>query len=203
MVEAQATLQPFETNSHQDVLTSAEVRRIVDACSSQASSGLRNRALIMAFYRAGLRVNEALKLEPDDVDPAERELIVRRDARVRRVALDYGSFRVIERWLERRLDLGIRVDAPLFCTLMGKPLASSYLRGLLHRLAEKAGVEKRVSAEVLRRSLAVELVEEGFSIVAIQAQLGHSAAAVTSRYLARLEQHGEVGDLRHRREWLP
>lgn len=203
VAHAHASVHDFEVDPRREILTPAEVRQLLDACSSRASSGLRNRALIVVFYRAGLRVNEALRLMPDDIDARARELIVRRDTQSRRVPLDLGSFRVIERWLERRRMLGIEDDAPVFCTLSGKPVASSYLRGLMHRLAEKAGVEKRVSAEVLRRSLAIELVEEGFSIVAIQAQLGHSAAAVTSRYLARLERHDEREGLRHRSEWLP
>ena len=183
------------------VLSPDEVARLVGACSRRASSGLRNQALIATLYRAGLRVGEALQIEPGDVDQRERMIVSSRGDRTRRVGLDAGSFRIIECWIERRGELGICTPAPLFCTLAGGPLASSYLRGMLHRLARKAGIEKPVSAEVLRRSLALELVEEGFSIAAIQAHLGHSTAAVTSRYLARMGPASALGDLRGRPDW--
>jgi site-specific recombinase XerD len=73
---------------------------------------------------------------------------------------------------------------------------------MLHRLAARADVDKPVSAEALRRSLALELVEEGFPLDTIQAQLGHSAAAVTSRYLVRLAESRGAADLRRRADWL-
>jgi site-specific recombinase XerD len=186
-----------------EILTPDEVRALIGACSRQASSGLRNRALITILYRGGLRVCEALELELDELDPQGRTILSTHGNRTRRIGLDAGSFRVIERWVDRRAELEISPAAPLFCTLAGNPMSSSYLRGLLHRLAEKAKVDKRVSAEVLRRSLALELMEEGYSIVAIQSQLGHSAASVTSRYLARLGNGKPVDDLRQRGEWLP
>jgi integrase/recombinase XerC len=184
-------------------LTSDEVAKLTRACSSRSSSGLRNRALIATLYRAGLRVGEALKLGPNDVDPRGRTILRDRTHPSRPLVLDAGSFRLIETWMERRDTLGLSASAPLFCTLKGKPLASSYLRGLLGRLATKAGIDKPVSAEVLRRSLALELVEEGFPLTAIQAQLGHSTAAVTSRYLARLGTAGDPGEVPRRADWRP
>jgi site-specific recombinase XerD len=197
------TVSNREPSSHDAVLSAAEVARLIGACSGQASSGLRNRAIIAVLYRAGLRVCEALELEASDVDAGERLLFVHHGERSRRVSLDSGAFRIIERWVERRSEIDLPESAPLFCTLSGTPLASSYLRALLHRLATKAGIDKHVSAEVLRRSLAFELSQEGFSVVDIQAQFGHSTAAVTSRYLARLESGDVPRALRRRQEWRP
>ena len=44
-----------------EVLTPDEVRALVKACSNGAPTGVRNRALLVLLYRAGLRVSEALK----------------------------------------------------------------------------------------------------------------------------------------------
>jgi integrase/recombinase XerC len=189
--------------SSAEVLGSEEVGRLIAACSRCASSGLRNRALIAILYRGGLRVCEALELAPGSVDVEARVVSVERASRSRKIGLDAGAFRILERWIERRSEIGIGEYSPLFCTLAGTPLASSYLRGLLHRLATSAMIDKRVSAEVLRRSLAMELAEEGFSISAIQMQLGHSSIAVTSRYLGRIEYGDAVSAVQHRRPWTP
>lgn len=185
-----------------DVLTSEEVRRVVEACSHRSATGIRNRALIVVLYRGGLRLGEALRLTEADVDAERRDLLVERSGARRRIPLDPGSFRMVERWVERRRRLDEGLDAPLFCTLAGRALAPSYVRGMLHRVAGRAGIEKPVSAEALRRSLALELVEEGFPLDTIQAQLGHSAAAVTSRYLVRLAESRGAADLRRRSNWL-
>ncbi len=47
-----------------EVLTADEVRGLIEACSSRAPTGIRNRALIVAMYRGGLRVGETLALRP-------------------------------------------------------------------------------------------------------------------------------------------
>ncbi len=45
-------------------LTPDEVRALIQACSGRAPIGIRNRALIVALYRGGLRISEALALKP-------------------------------------------------------------------------------------------------------------------------------------------
>jgi integrase/recombinase XerC len=186
-----------------ELLTPDDVRGLIRACSNTSSTGLRNRALITTLYRAGFRVCQALELRLDDVDLQARTIASPRGGRGHSIALDAGSFRVIERWIDRRGEAGIPPEAPLFCTLAARPLSSSYLRGLFGRLASKTGIDKPVSAEALRRSLALELVKEGYTILDIQSQLGHSAASVTGRYLARLANESGGPDLRRRADWRP
>jgi site-specific recombinase XerD len=82
----------------------------------------------------------------------------------------------------------------LFCTLQGEALCPSYVRALLPRLAEKAGLRKRVSAEVLRRTLAAELAQEGYPLRVIQAQLGHVHGTTTERYLGRVLRAADSED---------
>ena len=51
-----------------EVLSPAEVRSLINACSNRAPKGIRNRALIAVLYRCGLRIGEALALMPKDLD---------------------------------------------------------------------------------------------------------------------------------------
>ena len=51
-------------------LTPDEVRALIRACSKRAVTGIRNRALIVVLYRAGLRISEALAVMPKDLDAA-------------------------------------------------------------------------------------------------------------------------------------
>ena len=71
-------------------------------------------------------------------------------------------------------------------------MASAYVRGLMPRLARRVGIEKRVHPHGLRHTHAAELAFEGVPMNAIQAQLGHSSLATTSRYLAA-HRPGRVG----------
>jgi integrase len=86
------------------VLTDAEVRALLDACGRYTPVALRNRALITLMYRAGLRVSEALALQPKDVDLTNG--IVRvlhgKGDRYRAVGLDPGAAAVVAAWLAER-----------------------------------------------------------------------------------------------------
>lgn len=171
-----------------EVLTQREVSLLLRACGARSSTGLRNRALITVLYRAGLRLGEALALEPKDVDTGAGTINVRRGKgdKQRVVGLDPAAAAVVEVWLGRRSALGVSSRRPLFCTLQGQPLKSSYVRTLLPRLAAKAGIEKRVHPHGLRHSHAAELAAEGFPLNLIQAQLGHESLATTDRYLRHI-----------------
>lgn len=197
-----------------EVLTPAEVKSLIQACSATSSLGIRNRALIAVLYRGGLRISEALALKPKDVDigagsvrvlHAKGDQANRRkggEGRARTIGLDPGATATLARWMERRTRLGLTGRHPLFCDLSGKGIGAPAVRMLLKRLAARAGVDKRVHPHGLRHTMAAELDREGISMRVIQQQLGHVNLAVTGRYLASIGAPEVVAALRQR-EWSP
>jgi site-specific recombinase XerD len=63
----------------------------------------------------------------------------------------------LHRWIDARGELGLDGRQPLFCTLRGDQLHAQYVRTLLGRLKDKAGLERRVHFRGLRRTFACEL----------------------------------------------
>jgi site-specific recombinase XerD len=185
-----------------EVLTPEEVRAVIGACSSRAPTGIRNRALIASMWRCGLRVGEALALEPRDVDLDAGTLRIRhgKGDRSRTVGLDGQAQALIARWLERRQRLGVNGRRRLFCKLDGGPLDQSYVRHLLRRLAGKAGIDKRVHPHGLRHTYSAELAREGVPMNVLRDALGHSTLATTDRYLRDVAPIHVIETMR-RREW--
>ena len=185
-----------------EVLTRDEVNALMRACSKRAPTGIRNRALIAVLYRGMLRISEALLLKPKDLDRQAGTIRVLRGkgGKARTVGLDDGAWAIVELWLGRRQGLGLSGRHPLFCTLRGAPLSTSYCRGLFTRLGERAGIEKRVHPHGLRHTGAAELRVEGADIAVIARQLGHSSIANTSRYLDHIAPTAVVTAMR-RRTW--
>lgn len=186
------------------VPTPDEVRALLRACSDRAPTGIRNKALIVVLYRAGLRCAEALSLLPRDVDPGQGSISVQhgKGGRSRIVGLDPAAMSLLLRWVDRRKALGIDGRRCLFCTLEGRPLKPSYVRTLLPRLAVKAGVEKRVHPHALRHAHAAELTWEGVPLPLIQRQLGHASLATTDRYLRSIAPADVVRTMQAR-VWEP
>jgi site-specific recombinase XerD len=182
-------------------LTADEVLSLMRVPSSRAPTGIRNRALIAVLYRAGLRISEALALCSKDVDrdAGTVRVLHGKGDKARTLGMDPEAFAVLERWLDVRNGLGHNGRKPIFCTLKGKPLTSAYVRGLLPRLARKAGIEKRVHAHGLRHTMAAEMRAEGQDIGVISKALGHTSIATTARYLDHVAPAAVVDAMRSRR----
>ena len=120
-------------------LSPDEVKALIRACSMRAATGIRNRALIVVLYRAGLRISEALAFLPKDLDPANSTIRILhgKGDHDRVVGLDAGAWAILQLWLDRRAAAGINGRSPVFCTLKGKPVKSAYVRTLLPRLAAR------------------------------------------------------------------
>lgn len=107
--------------------------------------GLRNRAIVVTLWRCGLRIEEALALDPEDIDLLEGTLLVRhgKNNRQRTLGLDHESIDALATWLERREELGFTPDQPLFpvCygVTRGKPIYSSDFRDALSSPAAAPG----------------------------------------------------------------
>jgi integrase len=71
---------------------------------------------------------------------------------------------------------------------------------MIKRLADQAGIDKRVHPHGLRHTHATELADEGTAVNGISKQLGHSSSAVTARYIDHVSNR-EVVETIHRREW--
>jgi site-specific recombinase XerD len=183
-----------------------EVRQLIDTASRRSSSGIRLRALIGVMYGAGLRLAEALALQPKDVDTTAGTVRVLRGkgSKSRLVGIDPRSCELLEAWTARRSTLGLTGRHPLFATYttgqFGRPLSQVQVRTALARLGAKAGIEKRVHPHGLRHSLASDMAERGVSLLIIQKQLGHASLAATGTYIDHLKPTAVVDAMRAR-EW--
>ncbi len=179
-----------------EVLTPAEVASIIGACSTRARTGIRNRALLTLLYRSGLRVSESLALKPADVNLSTHGIRVLHGKGNKTTTRGFhpSADHALARWIDTRRQLGLR-NGTLFCTLGGGGLHPQYVRNLLHRLGEQAGVDKRVHPHALRHTFAFELEQAGTPVTVISKLLGHSSIAVTARYLDHLTNHQAVSAL--------
>lgn len=184
-----------------EVLSAAEVRALLAACDGTTFTGMRNRALLVTLWRAGLRCSEALDLRPVDVNfgAGTIRILHGKGDRARTVGVDGQALDEVRAWLGVRQAAGVE-SRWLFCTRHGDRLIARYVRAMVARTAARAGIEHRVHPHALRHSMAVELVREGTPVPFIQRQLGHSNLAVTSTYLANLHP-AEVVDWMRARTW--
>lgn len=177
---------------------------LAEQCNSGAS-GLRNKVLIIVLYRCGLRVSEVLGIRSSDYNQTDGTLrVIGKGNKMRVVGLDSQTCMNLDLWMLKRKALGINGvgNPPIFCGISkqnyGQPIQTVYVRNLLKRLAEKAGIEKRVTPHQLRHTFAHDLLNEGIGLQHIQISLGHSAIATTSKYLQRFNPRETIETIKER-----
>ncbi|HVA19794.1 MAG TPA: tyrosine-type recombinase/integrase [Solirubrobacteraceae bacterium] len=140
---------------------------------------------------AGLRLGELRALRWRDVDFAAHALTVARaisagkelstkSGRVRRVPLADQAAAALDR-LSRRENF-TDPDELVFCNVLGRHLDGSAVRRRFKR-ARNAGRLRPLRFHDLRHTFGSLLAAAGVDLVSIQAAMGHSALATTSRYL--------------------
>ena len=181
-----------------DVLSQAEVARLIETFNKRLFNGARNRAMVAVMYRAGLRVSELCDLRPSHLDLQVGLVRVQngKGGKGRFAGIDTATAAYVHDWLQRR-DAGSNW---LFHTRTGKRVDPRHMRAMLKRYARRAGIDKRVHPHGLRHTHACELAREGVPINVIQKQLGHSNVAVTSTYLNHIAAD-EVVQTMQQRDW--
>lgn len=166
-------------------LTREEAAALLAQPNPRYPTGVRDRALLRVFYRAGLRCQEALDLRPRDVQLKRNEIRVNagKGDKDRVVWIDATTVEILDRWRQSRP----RSDW-FFCTLEGGKMQSSHVRHMVARRGRKAGIEVRCHPHQLRHSFASELLEDGYSILSVQRLLGHEDLETTSVYLSLVDE---------------
>jgi integrase/recombinase XerC len=128
------------------------------------------------MYGAGLRVSEAVKLRPADLDLSVGVGWVRRGK-----GNKDRPFIVPECLKEQLAERG--QSNFVFVGNKGMHLSVRSVQEVLNRAALRAGIGKHVHPHTLRHSFATHLIESGQDITSVQALLGHCEARTTMVYL--------------------
>ncbi len=178
---------PLARTDHVEVryLDDDEVTKVVAA--SHTSKGLRDRALLLVLYNAGLRAQEVVDLDVGSVhfDPIPYVVVVGKGRKQRTCPLWSRTAETIHAWLAER---GTPDSAePLFVNARSGRLSRSGVADILRRLVSRAELvprhAKRVSPHVMRHTTAMHLLQAGVDITTIAAWLGHAQLATTHGYV--------------------
>jgi integrase/recombinase XerD len=168
-----------------EVLTVADVERLLAAPSLDEPMAFRDRALLELAYGAGLRVSEWISLPVRDV--ALEEGIVRvfgKGNKERLVPIGrraIGAVAIYLRELRPKLERG-NGKGILFLNTRGTPLSRMGAWKILRHHVKTAGLTKHVTPHTLRHSFATHLLEGGADLRAVQEMLGHADISTTQIY---------------------
>lgn len=168
---------PFQKRGRKlpEVLASEELPALFEAAPNA-----KYRAVFMTGYGCGLRLGEILALRPSDID-SKRMVIRVEQGKGRKDRYVMLPQRLLEElracWRTYRPKVFLfEGDAS------GEQLSKSAVQKAFKRARCSAGILKRVSVRSLRHAFATHMLEDGVSILVIQALLGHRSLGTTQVY---------------------
>jgi integrase/recombinase XerD len=167
------------------VLTVAEIDKLLGAPNTDEPLAVRDRALLEFAYATGVRVSELVALKLQDIvfeDGLAR--VFGKGSKERLVPVGrraLGAVAMYAREIRPTLDRG-KGRGVLFLNARGTPLSRVGAWGVIKRMAQRAGLTKRVTPHTLRHTFATHLLEGGADLRAVQEMLGHVDLATTQLY---------------------
>lgn len=145
---------------------------------------LRNRAILKLLYYGGLRVSELCALTWENLQPrgdTGQVTVVGKGSKTRVVILPSVFWQELMQLQDSSGD-----RKPVFASRnqnKGGHLHRYQVDRIVKAAAVRAGIAKKISPHSLRHAHASHALEQGAKIHLVQATLGHSSVAVTSKYL--------------------
>jgi len=168
-----------------DLITSEELKRLLDAPKGDDLKALRDRAILNLLFSTGLRVSELCSLSRD-IDLNADEISIRgKGEKIRVVFLSPEAKSSIKKYLDKRKDM----DEALFVRIGNKKAKDGDLaldvrsiQRIIRQCAIVAGISKKVTPHVLRHCFATDLLSNGADLRSVQMLLGHSNISTTQVY---------------------
>lgn len=198
---------PPKPRQESDWLTPEEFQRMLTAAARprRRHNGIveRDQLVLLALVTTGLRRSELLALDWCDLalDGPRPSLLVRRGkgGKPRRQPLAPQLADKLRRLSDEKEPAPID---PVFCGLAGARLQPKVLAAIVRRAAERAEIEKKVTAHTLRHTAATWLRQSTGDARLVAEYLGHTDLSTVSRYahVASDELHEAATQLGNRLE---
>ena len=174
------------------------------AAPDDSRRGKRDRAILELLYATGIRVTELIEANVDDInlrmgfitcagEQSKARIIPM--GRPARVAMEEYIYDVRDKLLRDN-----KKDKALFLNYYGQRITRQGLWKILKAYGEKAGLEHRLTPNIIRNSFAVHMIQNGADLKSLQELLGHEDITATQIYLTVTENRiKDVYDKTHPR----
>jgi len=169
-----------------DILAMEEIDSLIEGIDLSKPEGQRNKAMLETLYSCGLRVSELVNLKITNLFFDQGFIKIEGKAEKERLVPVSGrAITEINRYLSgyrKSLKVSKESENILFLNRRGKKLSRVMIFTIIKNLAEKVGLDKKISPHTFRHSFATHLINGGADLRAVQEMLGHESILTTEIY---------------------
>lgn len=174
----------LKEDSYSEILSTDEIDRLILAVKGDDFKALRDKAIIEVLYACGLKVTELINLKTDDLFLKDGYIRINAES-LRYVPIYKGAAVTVREYMDkgRKQVNKDRKNKFLFLNRDGKPVTRQGLWKILKAYGEKAEINKEITPHIIRKSMAVHLMENGAGVFDVKDILGHKNVNLTKEYI--------------------
>jgi site-specific recombinase XerD len=143
----------------------------------------RDLAILYLFYDTGIRLNELVTLDLDDIDFKRGVFKVLGKGSIEREAIfENDTIKVLQNYLKIRRTWKGNKSKAVFLSRTGSRITKMNIQRNIERYGKQAGITKKVTPHMLRHSIATHLLNNDTDVRRVQHFLGHRSIASTAIY---------------------
>lgn len=169
-------------------LDESAAKRLFDAVDTSTEVGRRNAAILELFYSTGMRLNELIQLNVDDLDFSEGVVkVTGKGSKQRIIPVGRRALQALRAYEtdRRMLLLGLKQKEEQSALFLmpkgGRFYPEAIIRMVKSAIGKVSELEKR-SPHVLRHTFATHLLNRGADLRAVKELLGHESLSTTQVY---------------------
>ncbi|MDD5409685.1 MAG: tyrosine recombinase XerC [Candidatus Omnitrophica bacterium] len=159
-----------------------EVKKLIESAFAKNEKdvlGLRDRAILEAFYSSGLRISELVGLNLEDIDSISGIVKIRGKGKKERIVpMGESALLAIRKYLDKRK----KQSTAVFLNKNSSRITTRGVSFALGKYLKLAEIKPGVSAHTFRHSFATHLLNRGADLRTVQELLGHANLSTTQIY---------------------
>jgi integrase/recombinase XerD len=168
-----------------DVLSKAEVERLLSQPDPSKPGGQRDRAMLELLYATGLRVSELVGLKTSNINlEAGYVRTLGKGSKERIVPMGEKAVEAVKEYLsDGRHKMAKGANSPcLFLNFRGRGMTRQGFWKIIKKHGRDALIKKKITPHSIRHSFASHLLEGGADLRSVQVMLGHADISTTQIY---------------------
>lgn len=169
-------------------LDESAISKMLELPDEAAVTGLRDKALLELLYSTGIRLNELIELNLENIDWYNKTLkVIGKGRKVRITPFGEKAKSALQKYLLSREELfsGTTSEKELRSVFISNRGKRMYPKGVYnivnHYIQQVSDIEKK-SPHVIRHTFATHLLNRGADLKAVKELLGHESLSTTQIY---------------------
>lgn len=188
VIEKELVINPEIPSSKRklpDTISFDEVVKILEAPDVKTVKGMRDKAMLELMYATGARVSEIINLSVTDVSLKNEVVAINSGEKHRFVPMGKACINALFLYLKegrQKIPEQEKSDK-LFLNFYGEVLTRQGCWKIIKHYIEKVGIRGNVTAQTLRHSFALHLLNNGADVHSVSEMMGYSDVASAKIYL--------------------